>query len=119
MRLFFAAALIAAGLVPVGAGPAAAADGAKIFAMQCKSCHGAASTPMGPALKGVAGADIAARSDFKYSAGLTAKPGTWTDAALDAYLTNPSAFAPGSRMAVRVANAEQRAAVVAYLKTLK
>lgn len=114
MRLFLAAALIAA-----CAGPAAAADGAKVFALQCKSCHGPASTPMGPSLAGVAGADIAGRGDFKYSAGLSAKPGTWTDAALDAYLTNPVGFAPGSRMTVRVANPEQRAAVVAYMKTLK
>ncbi|WP_332773212.1 c-type cytochrome [Phenylobacterium sp.] len=101
------------------AGPALAADGAKTFQLQCKSCHGAKSTLMGPSLAGVAGRKIASLSDFKYSAALTAKGGTWTDAALDAYVAAPSKFAPGTRMMVGVANPADRAAVVSYLKTLK
>jgi len=101
------------------AAPSQAADGARLFSLQCKTCHGAKSTPMGPALAGVAGADIAGRDDFTYSAGLKAKSGTWTDAALDAYLAKPVAFAPGTRMMVAVPNAENRAAIVTYLKTLK
>lgn len=111
----FAAAL-ALGLA---ASPALAADGAKTFQLQCKTCHGAKSTPMGPALAGVAGAKIAGRSDFAYSAGLKAKAGTWTDANLESYLAAPGKFAPGTRMMVGVANAADRAAVTAYLKTLK
>ena len=35
--------------------PAAAAEGERLFNLQCKSCHGAKSTPMGPALGGVFG----------------------------------------------------------------
>ncbi len=101
------------------AGPALAADGAKVFQLQCKSCHGAKSTPMGPSLAGVAGGKIAARSDFKYSAALSAKGGTWTDAALDAYVAAPAKFAPGTRMMVGVTNPADRAAVVGYMKTLK
>ncbi|MDP1618926.1 cytochrome c family protein [Phenylobacterium sp.] len=107
----------AAGLM--GASPSFAADGAQLFNLQCKTCHGAKSTPMGPTLAGVAGADIAGRDDYAYSAGLKAKSGTWTDAALDAYLAKPMAFAPGTRMMVAVPNAENRAAIVTYLKTLK
>lgn len=100
-------------------GPAVAADGAKVFQLQCKSCHGAKSTLMGPSLAGVAGGKIARLSDFKYSAALTAKGGTWTDAALDAYVAAPSKFAPGTKMMVGVAHPADRAAVVSYLKTLK
>lgn len=100
--------------------PALAADGAKTFQFQCKTCHGAKSTPMGPSLAGVAGRKIASLADFKYSAGLTAKaPATWTDANLDAYLAAPTKFAPGTRMMTGVANPADRAAVVAYMKTLK
>lgn len=100
--------------------PALAADGAKIFQLQCKTCHGAKSTPMGPSLAGVAGRKIAGLADFKYSAGLTAKAGaTWTDANLDAYLAAPTKFAPGTRMMTGVANPADRAAAVAYMKTLK
>ncbi|MBP8248082.1 MAG: c-type cytochrome [Phenylobacterium sp.] len=100
--------------------PALAADGAKTFQFQCKTCHGAKSTPMGPSLAGVAGRKIASLADFKYSAGLTAKaPATWTDANLDAYLAAPAKFAPGTKMMTGVANPADRAAVVAYMKTLK
>lgn len=106
-------------LAILGAAPAQAADGARVFQLQCKTCHGAKSTAMGPALAGVAGAKIAARSDFSYSPALKAKDGTWTDANLDAYLAAPAKFAPGTRMMVGVAKPDDRAAVIAYLKTLK
>ena len=100
--------------------PALAADGAKTFQFQCKTCHQAKSTPMAPSLTGVAGRKIAGLGDFKYSAGLTAKAAmTWTDANLDAYLTAPAKFAPGTKMMTGVAAPADRAAVVAYLKTLK
>ncbi|CAN5778544.1 cytochrome c family protein [soil metagenome] len=100
--------------------PALAADGAKTFQFQCKTCHAAKSSPMGPSLAGVAGRKIASLSDFKYSAGLTAKAGaTWTDANLDAFLTAPAKFAPGTKMPSGVAAPADRAAVVAYLKGLK
>lgn len=110
--LFAAAALLAAS-------PALAADGAKTFQLQCKTCHGAKSTPMGPGLAGVAGRKVASLPDFKYSAALTAKGGTWTDANLEAYLAAPLKFAPGGKMMISVTNPADRAAVTAYLKTLK
>ena len=105
--------------VLLAAGPAVAADGAKTFQLQCKTCHGAKSTAMGPSLAGVAGRKVAGLGDFKYSAALAAKGGTWTDANLDAYLAAPGKFAPGGKMLVAVTNPADRAAVVAYMKTLK
>ncbi|THD77985.1 MAG: c-type cytochrome [Phenylobacterium sp.] len=120
-RHAFAAALAtvlgaAAGLA---AAPALAADGAQLFALQCRACHQAASTPMAPALTGVAGAKIAARQDFAYSPGLKAKGGTWTDANLEAFLKSPTAFAPGTKMPIAVPADDGRAAIVGYLHTLK
>jgi cytochrome c len=103
----------------VSAGAAHAADGAKIFQLQCKTCHQAKSTPMGPSLTGVAGRGVASLSDFKYSAGLTAKGGTWTDANLDAFLAGPAKFAAGSKMPAALPAAADRTAVIAYLKTVK
>lgn len=97
----------------------AAADGAKTFLLQCGSCHQAKSSPMGPSLAGVAGRKIASLGDFAYSEALKAKGGAWTDARLDAYLAAPTRFAPGSKMSVALAAAPDRAAVIAYLKTLK
>lgn len=103
----------------LSAGAAHAADGAKTFQLQCKTCHQAKSTPMGPSLGGVAGRGVASLGDFKYSPGLVAKGGTWTDANLDAFLAGPSKFAAGSKMPASLAAPADRTAVIAYLKTLK
>lgn len=114
---FFRALALAAGLM--SAAPAVAADGAKIFNLQCRTCHGAKSSVAGPSLNGVAGRRIAGLSDFAYSAALKAKAGTWTDGALDAYVTAPGKFAPGGRMITALAAPADRAALIAYMKTLK
>ncbi|MDP3659891.1 cytochrome c family protein [Phenylobacterium sp.] len=111
--------VLAAAIGALAASSAAAQDGSKVFAMQCKLCHAAASGPMGPTLVGVAGAKIAARTDYEYSPALAAKGGTWTDANLDAYLTAPGKFASGTRMAVAVTKPADRAAVISYLKTVR
>ena len=100
-------------------GPAYAADGAKVFALQCKTCHQAKSTLMGPSLGGVSGRKIAALSDFSYSGALKAKTGTWTDLAMDQFLSSPSKYAPGNRMPAALPSAPDRVAVISYLKTLK
>jgi cytochrome c len=111
VRFALAAALCLA------ATPALAADGAQLFNMQCKMCHGGSA--MGPNLTGVAGAHIAARPDFTYSPALKAKDATWTDENLDAFLKGPSLFAPGTKMMISVPSDENRTAIVGYLKTLK
>lgn len=116
--LFAALALVAAPSLALAQAPASSV-GVRLFNTQCLACHGEKSTLAGPTLKGVAGAPIAGRSDFAYSAGLKAKRGTWTDANLDAYLAKPLAFAPGTRMVVSVPNANSRADLVTYMKTLK
>lgn len=114
MRIALAAALVLASALP-----AAAEDGKALFNAQCRSCHTLTGTsgPTGPTLKGVSGRKIAGAPGFAYSAGLKAKAGTWTDASLDAYLSAPSTFAPGTRMFARVAQPAARSAVIAYLKT--
>ena len=110
----------AATVLSLAATPALAADGAQLFAMQCKLCHQAAgSTAMAPSLAGVAGGKIAAKADFNYSSALKAHGGTWTDDNLNAFLKGPSAFAPGTKMMISVPSDENRAALVGYLKTLK
>lgn len=116
MRLALAAALAFAVVTP-----AAAQDGQTLFNTQCKTCHSVTgpSTPAGPTLKGVAGRKVASAPGYSYSAGLTKKGGTWTDANLDAFLAGPSAYAPGSKMFTKVATPQARAALIAWLKTKK
>lgn len=112
--------ITAAAVFALAAGPALAQDGGQLFALQCHVCHQPATTVMAPSLAGVAGGKIAARTDFTYSPALKAKGDqTWTDANLDAFLKSPMAFAPGTRMPVSVPADDARAAIIAYLHTLK
>ena len=96
-----------------------ASKGAKVF-KKCKSCHnvdpgGLDST--GPALYGVVGNDIASKDGFKFSAAMTGLEGNWTYEALDAYLTKPGKYAPGTNMNfVGLKKPEDRAAVIEYLR---
>ena len=114
---------VAAALVGgIGAATAADIDGAKLFKKKCTTCHRLDETgkkKVGPNLWGVVGRPIASAPGFKYSKGLGRHKGkTWTEENLDAWLTKPRAFAKGTRMAFPgFKKAEQRAAVIAYLRS--
>jgi cytochrome c len=43
----------------------------------------------------------------------------WDDASLDRWLSDPDAMAPDTDMAFRVADGEERKAVIAYLKSVR
>ena len=110
-----------------GAAPAAAAvvgdaaAGEKSFA-KCKACHSidaGGANGIGPNLAGIYGEAVASgRGGFAFSDGLKAKGGKWDDAALDAWLTSPKAFAAGTKMSYPgSSNPQERANLIAYLKT--
>lgn len=106
-------------LLMLAATPAGAATGEAVFNDKCGGCHtvGPASETA-PTLKGVVGRKVASLTDYQYSDGLKAKGGVWTEAALDAFLTDPKAYAPGTEMFVSVPDAADRQAIVDYLKTV-
>lgn len=100
-----------------------AAAGEKSFA-KCMACHTIApggANGIGPNLAGIFGDSVAqGRGGFAFSDALKAKGGKWDDASLDAWLTNPKAYAPGTKMTFAgIADAQERANVIAYLKTAK
>jgi cytochrome c len=99
--------------------PAFAQDGKATYDLQCKLCHD--DETLGPSLVGVEGRKVAGGA-YDYSPELKAKGEageTWTDANLDAFLKNPSAYAPGTKMSMSVTDDAARAAVIAYIKSLK
>jgi cytochrome c len=119
VTLFWLASASASVATPPVAGDVEA--GRQAFAV-CGACHtvtpGGAAL-IGPNLWGVLGREVGSMPGFDYSAELKSVGGTWTPERLDRFLTDPTAFAPGTRMGYAgVSDPVERAALVAYLATL-
>jgi cytochrome c len=95
---------------------AADPEGPLVFKAHCSGCHTLDADRWGPALRGVVGRPAGSRLNYDYSAGLRSNPFIWDEEHLDAWLRNPSALVTGVRMNVRVANPEDRRAVIRYLR---
>ncbi len=89
----------------------------------CGACHSftkGGTNMVGPNLYGVVGQHIADKPSYSFSGALKAKASeAWGYDNLDVWLRDPKEFAAGSKMAFAgIASTKQRAAVVAYLRTL-
>lgn len=85
----------------------------------CRACHALnGNDGTGPHLNGVVGRAIDGVAGFNYSGALLAMGDTWTPEALFAFLENPRAAAPGTRMAYRgMADATDRVNLIKYLES--
>lgn len=135
-RLPIAASALAAGAVLAACGGESATDspapqtieerGRTAFA-QCAVCHSVKDPEapgyaplIGPSLFGVFGAKAGRVSGYDYSRAMRAADLTWDEATLDAYLANPQSVVAGTRMSFAgEPDADRRAAIIAYLKTLR
>jgi cytochrome c len=115
--VLFMAILVGLSPSSTGAGPDAGA-GKNVFDRRCSGCHAADSTKEGPPLRGVVGRKAGTVSGFLYSDSLRASGITWNEGLLMKWLENPDAMVKGTDMEFRVPKAEEREAVVAYLKSL-
>ena len=71
-------------------------------------------------LRGIVGAEKARFEWFGYSQALARAGGTWSEADLDAYLTDPDAFLPGtSKTLIGIPDEAERAEVIAFLSSLR
>ena len=91
----------------------------------CQACHTfdeGGANGIGPHLYGVAGREMAGVEGFNYSAAMKThaeEAPTWTYDELDGFLENPQAWIPGTAMGYAgIKDDEQRADVVAYLKSI-
>jgi len=92
-------------------------------AFRCTVCHSLEKNGpfrVAPNLWGIVGAPKARdRSWYSYSHALIEKGGTWTPQELDAFLSNPDKFAPGTAMNIAVTDPEERKRIIEFLETLK
>ena len=94
--------------------------GAKVF-KKCAACHKieAGVNATGPSLYGIVGATVGAADGFGYSGALKAVAQTWGTDELNAFLTKPKSFAPGTAMSFNGLSKEKdRANLIAYLDSL-
>lgn len=93
--------------------------GKDLFTRRCSGCHDPEINKEGPRLRGVYGRKAASVAEFGYSEALKKQALRWDEASLDRWLIDPDAMAPGTDMAFRVADAEERKLVIEYLKSLR
>ena len=123
IRIILAAFGLMMGLLGLSTASSAqdAEKGAKVF-NKCMACHTVEDkNKVGPSLKGIVGRKAASVEGFKYSDAMLAKGAEgviWDEATLAAYLPDPKAFVPGTKMTFPGLKVpEDVANVIAFLKT--
>lgn len=94
-------------------------NGQRIFG-QCRTCHVVEPgvNRVGPSLHGVVGRAAGTVAGYSYSTANANSGVTWDEQTLFTYLEDPRGFMPGTKMAfVGLRDPQQRADVIAYLKT--
>lgn len=101
------------------------AKGRKVF-NKCRACHTvkAGKHRTGPSLHRVVGRKAGTARGFKKYKGLKDADWTWTEAELDAYLTDPKKYlrAKNGRrgtMVLKLKKATDRGNVIAYIKSIE
>lgn len=120
--IFAAVAVAVAMTMSAGVAKASgdAEAGKKVF-KKCKSCHNTDhKDKVGPGLQGVFGRAAGATDSKKYSSALKESGLTWDEATLDKFLAKPKDLVKKTKMSFAgLKKEDDRANVIAYLKTLK
>jgi cytochrome c len=91
----------------------------KTLYQACQACHSIDDNDLGPKHRGVVGRRAGSVADYNYSLALKNSGLTWDPTTLDHWLSNPSALVPGTKMYFKIADAQTRADIIAYLAELK
>jgi cytochrome c len=92
-------------------------SGKDLFERRCAGCHSLDKNKEGPRLGGVVGRAAASVPGFEYSNALKSSHLTWDAGTLDRWLADPEQLVSGNDMSFRVIKPEERAAIIAYLKS--
>lgn len=95
-----------------------AARGQSVFERKCTGCHAIDANREGPSLRGVYGRKAGTAPGFQYSKELKNSGLMWDEESLEHWLTDTDAFVPNSAMGFSVPKAQDRADLIAFLKTL-
>ncbi len=108
-------------LAGLASGAVAAPSGQQLFEQRCGMCHAVQAAPgkLGPPLGGVVGRKAASVPGYAYSAAMKGSGVIWTPDKLDAYVKAPAKTMPGTKMLLGAPNDAERAAVIAYLASVK
>jgi len=93
--------------------------GARIY-QRCRACHTldeAGRHKVGPNLWAIYGSQAGTKEGYAYSKAMKASEIVWDQETMDAYLTRPAEFVPGTKMSfIGLKHQEDRDAVQAYIK---
>ena len=103
-------------LLPAAALAQSAPNGKDLFDKRCGGCHALDRDKEGPRLRGVVGRPAAKVESFEYSEALRKSRITWAEETIEKWLTDPEKLVPGNDMTFHVENAEERRAIIDYLK---
>lgn len=95
--------------------------GERVFG-RCLACHSVTQghNRVGPSLYGIIGRSAGSVGGFAYSSANKNSGIAWTADAMFAYLKNPQAYIPGTKMVFPgLPSGQDRADVIAYLKSVK
>jgi cytochrome c len=92
--------------------------GKQLFEKRCTGCHALDRNKEGPNLTGVYGRPAGTAPNFKYSPALKAAHFVWDEQKLEKWLTDTDSLVEDNNMDFHVPKAEERAAIIRYLKSL-
>lgn len=93
--------------------------GKSVFERRCTGCHAVDVDREGPHLHGVFGRRAGSVPGFEYSAPLMKSGIVWDEKSLETWLRGTDEAVPGSAMGFSVPKAQDRADIIAFLKSIR